>query len=169
MQKLDGEQYRAVQKIAQSLPPDSGIRQEHIQTVLAMPVAANVNWLFSAIYEYEREKKPEVSAYSGAGSPEQRHLQALLTEYRNIASTVPELRGLPPEQIEAISGLAESARRMPDGFQGGRIGAQYARLLGQGQQKFRAANPELDEYLSWLAERRGQGTVEEFVGLRTAR
>jgi hypothetical protein len=169
MARIETEGYRQVQEIARSIPPDSGIRPEDIQTVLAMPVAANVNWLFSAIYEYEREKNPAISAYSGAGTPEQRNLQALLTEYRNIAATVPELKNLPPEQIEAISNLAESHKRLPSGMKAGTIGGRYASLLGQGQQKFRAANPVLDEYLSWLAERQGKGTVEEFISLRGGR
>jgi hypothetical protein len=166
-EKVQGETYRSVQQIAQSVPPNSGIRPEDIQTVLAMPVAANVQWLFSAIYEYERRQNPAVSAYSGAGSPEQRNLQNLLTEYRNIAASVPELRGLPPEQIEAISSLVESRKNLPAGMRPqNSIVGRYASLLGQGQEKFRQANPVLDEYLSWLAQNQGRGSVEEFVKIR---
>lgn len=167
MQQVDPNTYRQVQQITQQLPSDSGIRQEDIQAVLAQPVAANVDWLFRAIYEYQQQAHPEIGAYSGSGTPEQRNLQNLLTERRNVAASVPELRGATPDQVHAIQSLADTYRSLPANLRpSGTVAGRLAGQVSQGQDQYRKANPVLDEYLNWLAARRGQGSVEQFINER---
>lgn len=161
MEKISNEDYRAVQGIIQQLPEDHGIRPEDLQAVLAQPVAANVNWLFSAIYEYQQNKNPEISAYSGTGTPEQRRLQAQLGEYRNLASAIPELQNVPPDQVRAIEQLLEG--NTPPGVKGGAATGKLAGQISQRRNQFRAANPDLDGYLNWLAQRNGRGSVDQYI------
>lgn len=163
MEQVTGETYRRVQQIATTLPPDAPITRDQIQTVLSIPVAANVNWLFRTLYQYEVSRTPEVSAYSGAGTPEQRNLAARLNQYRNLAATIPELQAAPPEQVRALEQLAESYQAIPQGMRPGGVTGKLASSISQRRAQFRAANPDLDAYLAWLAQKRGQGTVEEFV------
>lgn len=166
MERIPDRLLAQVRDLARRIPPEA-VAPEHVETVLAMPVAANVQWLFGEIWKYEQAQRPEVAAYSGAGSPEQRALSAQLAQYRNLAAAMPELAGLPPEQLRAMQALAESYRRLPPGLRPeGTVAGRYASLIGRGQERFRAANPELDAYLAWLAQNRGQGSLEEYVETR---
>jgi hypothetical protein len=163
MEQVSGETYRKVQQIATNLPPDSPITQDQIQTVLSIPVAANVDWLFKTIYQQEVAQHPEVSAYSGSGSPEQRSLSAQLGQYRNLAASIPELQGHSPEEVRALEQIAKTYQAIPQHLRPGGATGKLASSISQRQGQFRSANPDLDAYLSWLAQHQGRGSVEEFI------
>jgi hypothetical protein len=165
MAQVDPNTYRQVQQLIQQLPPDSGIKDTDIQTVLSQPVAANVDWLFKAIYEYQQAEHPEMSGYSGgAGTPEARALQNQLAERRNVPASVPELRNIPPDQLEAIQQLAGDYKSLPPNLRpSNTIAGKFSSQISQGQDQYRKAHPMLDEYLNWLAARRGKGTVDQFL------
>jgi hypothetical protein len=166
MEKVDARTLEEVRAIAAKIPESSGIRPEDIQTVLEMPVAANVSWLFRAIYEHQQAETPEVSAYSGAGSPEQRQLQNVLNQYRNPFVTNPWLAAIPPGDAEAIIRLAQAYQNLPPALRPrNTVEGRFAQMLGQSRDQFRSGNPELDQFLSWLALNKN-GTVEQYIEAR---